>query len=175
MFEIQIFNFFFLFLRFLSDRQSFLCDVPVSIAATSVAVDQYFEINWDWVCCYVFAAVSVNSTGICGALHLADPLEACSSLLNRFRSQEIDTIKFALIIRGKCAFEDKVRNAQDAGFHAVIVYDDRDKGNLVSSESYFALKYYFSESMVLNVHSLVLRERLKELSKFWQMINSVNF
>ncbi|KAL6345430.1 hypothetical protein AAG906_015914 [Vitis piasezkii] len=77
-------------------------------------------------------AVSVNSTGICGALHLADPLEACSSLLNRFRSQEIDTIKFALIIRGKCAFEDKVRNAQDAGFHAVIVYDDRDKGNLVS-------------------------------------------
>ena len=97
---------------------------------------------------------------------MADPLEACSSLLNRFRSQEIDTIKFALIIRGKCAFEDKVRNAQDAGFHAVIVYDDRDKGNLVSSESSFALKYYFSESMVLNVHSLVLRERLKELSKF---------
>ena len=89
-------------------------------------------------------------------MHLADPVDACSSLLNRFGSQEIDRIKFALIIRGKCAFEDKVRIAQDGGFDAAIVYDDRDKGNLVSSKSSFALKYYFSESMVSNGHTLVL-------------------
>lgn len=68
---------------------------------------------------------------------MADPLDACSSLLNRFGSQETDKIKFALIIRGKCAFEDKVRNAQDGGFDAAIVYDDRENGNLVSSESTF--------------------------------------
>lgn len=75
---------------------------------------------------------------------MADPLDACSSLLNRFGSYEIDQKKIALIIRGKCAFDEKVRNAQNGGFDAVIVYDDRDNGNLVSSEwILFSLKSFF--------------------------------
>ena len=39
-----------------------------------------------------------------------------------------------LISRGTCSFEEKVRNAQDAGFQAAIIYDDLDKGNLYSSK-----------------------------------------
>ncbi|KAF8405395.1 hypothetical protein HHK36_010300 [Tetracentron sinense] len=88
-------------------------------------------------------AIGVNSSGICGALHLADPLDGCSSLRNGLRSEETERVRFALIARGKCAFEDKIRNAQDGGFHAAIVYDDRDKRNLVSSELSFALKVLF--------------------------------
>ncbi|KAK6924499.1 PA domain [Dillenia turbinata] len=75
-------------------------------------------------------AVGANNSGICGSLHLADPLDACSSLLNRFESD--GKVRFALIVRGKCAFEEKIRNAQDGGFHAAIVYDDVDKKKLVS-------------------------------------------
>uniref|UniRef100_A0A5B7BSJ6 RING-type domain-containing protein n=1 Tax=Davidia involucrata TaxID=16924 RepID=A0A5B7BSJ6_DAVIN len=77
-------------------------------------------------------AVGVNSSGICGALHLADPLDACSSLLNGFRYDDTPSIRFVLIVRGKCTFEDKIRNAQDGGFHAAVVYDDQDNRNLVS-------------------------------------------
>lgn len=39
-----------------------------------------------------------------------------------------------LISRGTCNFEEKVRNAQDAGFQTAIIYDDQDKGNLYSSK-----------------------------------------
>lgn len=81
-------------------------------------------------------AVGVNRSGICGALHVADPLDACSSLslLNEFGYEYDGTlnINFVLISRGKCSFEDKIRHAQRAGFRAAIVYDDQDKHNLVS-------------------------------------------
>ncbi|XP_043712535.1 receptor homology region, transmembrane domain- and RING domain-containing protein 1 [Telopea speciosissima] len=77
-------------------------------------------------------AVGVNRSGICGALHVADPLDACSSLRNGVDSEANDKVRFALIVRGNCSFEDKVRNAQDGGFRAAIVYDDRDRKNLVS-------------------------------------------
>jgi len=38
-----------------------------------------------------------------------------------------------LVIRGRCQFDDKVRNAQNAGFKAAVVYDNEDNGVLVSS------------------------------------------
>ncbi|XP_042509822.1 receptor homology region, transmembrane domain- and RING domain-containing protein 1-like [Macadamia integrifolia] len=77
-------------------------------------------------------AVGVNRSGICGALYVADPLDACSSLQTSFDSEANDKVRFALIARGNCSFEDKVRNAQEGGFRAAIVYDDRDRKNLVS-------------------------------------------
>lgn len=42
---------------------------------------------------------------------------------------------FVLTIRGGCSFEDKVRNAQKAGFEAAIVYDNEDDGVLVASNN----------------------------------------
>lgn len=75
-----------------------------------------------------------NSSGICGALHVADPLDACSSLLNNgFQFDDPAALKFALIVRGNCTFQDKIRNAQEGGFHAAIVYDDQDQRNLIST------------------------------------------
>ncbi|KAJ8764491.1 hypothetical protein K2173_006231 [Erythroxylum novogranatense] len=76
-------------------------------------------------------ALGLHSSGICGALRMADPLDACSSLHNHFGSNETERVKFALAIRGECSFEDKIRNAQEWGFRAVIVYDDRDQKNLI--------------------------------------------
>ncbi|KAL8510821.1 hypothetical protein ACS0TY_017586 [Phlomoides rotata] len=66
---------------------------------------------------------------ICGNLQVADPLDACSLLLN---VAERDSASIVLIVRGNCAFDDKIRNAQEAGFHAAIVYDDRPNHNRVS-------------------------------------------
>lgn len=40
--------------------------------------------------------------------------------------------RFALIARGNCSFEKKIRIAQDGGFSAAIIYDDKDKGGLYS-------------------------------------------
>ncbi|KAG6647164.1 hypothetical protein CIPAW_07G060000 [Carya illinoinensis] len=76
-------------------------------------------------------AVAISSSGVCGALHVADPPDACSALKFGVRSNETEETRLALIIRGGCTFEGKVRNAQNAGFRAAIVYDDRNKGNLV--------------------------------------------
>ncbi|KAB2036542.1 hypothetical protein ES319_D03G008600v1 [Gossypium barbadense] len=72
-----------------------------------------------------------NNTGVCGALEVADPLDACSPLRNDFGSNQSDSIRFALIIRGDCSFEEKIRNAQNKGFSAAIVYDDKYSNNLV--------------------------------------------
>ncbi|KAL8133224.1 receptor homology region, transmembrane domain- and RING domain-containing protein 2 [Apium graveolens] len=74
----------------------------------------------------------VKGSGECGTLYEADPLDACSPLKNL-----VPTIKegclspFALIVRGGCSFEDKVRLAQIAGFKAAVVYDNED-GDLVA-------------------------------------------
>lgn len=76
-------------------------------------------------------SVSLSSYSVCGVLHVADPLDACSPLRIGIQSNTTKQRKVALIIRGGCAFDDKVRKAQNAGFSATIVYDDRDKGNLV--------------------------------------------
>lgn len=72
----------------------------------------------------------INSSGICGALLVADPLDACSSLVSSVF--QFDHVKFALIVRGNCSFLEKVRNAQLAGFDGAIVFDDQVEKNLIS-------------------------------------------
>ncbi|CAH8281128.1 unnamed protein product [Arabidopsis lyrata] len=76
---------------------------------------------------------SVTKNGICGALYVADPLDGCSPLLHAAASNwtQQSTTKFALIIRGECSFEDKLLNAQNSGFQAVIVYDNIDNEDLI--------------------------------------------
>jgi len=49
---------------------------------------------------------------------------------------------FLLVERGICNFEVKVHNAQDAGFQAVIVYNNEDDRDLVTSESAFGLSLF---------------------------------
>lgn len=75
---------------------------------------------------------SINGSGECGILYLADPLDACSSLLNKVIPGQGASSPFVLMIRGGCTFDDKVRSAQSAGFKAVIIFDDED-GALVAS------------------------------------------
>ncbi|KAI0531024.1 hypothetical protein KFK09_000573 [Dendrobium nobile] len=75
-------------------------------------------------------APSVKGSGECGTLYLAEPLHACSQLKNK--AVEGPLSPFVLIIRGGCEFDDKVRNAQSAGYKAAIVHDNEDSGSLVS-------------------------------------------
>ena len=62
---------------------------------------------------------------------MAEPLDACTPLRNKI--DERSDSAFALIIRGGCTFDDKVRSAQKAGFKAAIVYNDEEHGPLVAS------------------------------------------
>ncbi|KAI4330399.1 hypothetical protein MLD38_028689 [Melastoma candidum] len=72
-------------------------------------------------------AADVSKDGICGALEIADPLDACSPLRNGFASSNVSKgLVFVIIVRGNCSFEEKIVNAQSHGFGAVIVYDDRN-------------------------------------------------
>uniref|UniRef100_A0A7C9AUE2 RING-type domain-containing protein n=1 Tax=Opuntia streptacantha TaxID=393608 RepID=A0A7C9AUE2_OPUST len=79
-------------------------------------------------------APPVSSKGICGKLYIAEPLDACSPLMNKIEQNNSGncTSPFALIIRGVCGFEDKVRRAQKAGFETAIVYDNVDNSPLVA-------------------------------------------
>ncbi|XP_059630902.1 receptor homology region, transmembrane domain- and RING domain-containing protein 2-like [Cornus florida] len=77
-------------------------------------------------------APPVKGSGKGGKLYLAEPLDACSQLTNKVGSSKCNaSLPFALIIRGGCHFEDKVRRAQTAGFKAAIIYDNV-YGDLVS-------------------------------------------
>ncbi|XP_010421852.1 PREDICTED: receptor homology region, transmembrane domain- and RING domain-containing protein 4 [Camelina sativa] len=72
-----------------------------------------------------------------GVLYVAEPLDACSDLVNTVTvvvngSSVSPRPPYVLIIRGGCSFEDKIRNAQKAGYKAAIVYDYEDYGFLVS-------------------------------------------
>lgn len=74
----------------------------------------------------------VKANGICGKLYIAEPLDACSPLTNEVDPGGNYTSPFALIIRGGCSFEDKVKKAQKAGFKAAIIYDNENSGPLVA-------------------------------------------
>ncbi|KAJ0097298.1 hypothetical protein Patl1_29097 [Pistacia atlantica] len=76
-------------------------------------------------------ALDVGRSGTCGALYVADPPEACSSVRNVSTFDESNKIWFALIVRGQCTFEEKILNVQKAGYRAAIVYDDRSKADLL--------------------------------------------
>ncbi|MBA0721227.1 hypothetical protein Golax_008789 [Gossypium laxum] len=84
-------------------------------------------------------APAIEGTGKCGILYLANPLDACSDLSNKVEKGSNITSPFALVIRGGCSFDDKVRRVQKAGFEAAIVYDN-DDGFLVAS--FFVRRYH---------------------------------
>lgn len=71
-------------------------------------------------------APALKGSGECGALYLADPLDACSPLSKVDSTVNATCPPFVLIVRGGCSFEDKVRKAQAAGFKAAIIYDNVD-------------------------------------------------
>ncbi|KAG2331607.1 hypothetical protein Bca4012_018821 [Brassica carinata] len=76
----------------------------------------------------------IKKSDQCGVLYIAEPLDACSDLVNTVTLEEgsITSPPYVLIIRGGCSFEEKIRNAQKAGYKAAIVYDNEDYGFLIS-------------------------------------------
>lgn len=87
-----------------------------------------------WMVVVVFiSAPAIKSSGECGVLYRAEPLDACSPLTNKVQSYMNASNTFVLIIRGGCSFEDKVRRAQKAGYKAAIIYDNEEGGVLVAS------------------------------------------
>ena len=70
-----------------------------------------------------------------GVLYASSPLDACSPLVNVSGPGQTFMPAFLLVERGICNFEEKVRNAQEAGFEAVIIYNNQDDHELVTSES----------------------------------------
>ncbi len=81
-----------------------------------------------------FTAPHIPAGGVEGVLYTADPLDACSPLTNQ--PQGSQPAPFALIARGSCNFDVKVKNAQDAGFAAAIVFNTDDgMDELVTSMS----------------------------------------
>ncbi|BAF10996.1 receptor homology region, transmembrane domain- and RING domain-containing protein 1 isoform X2 [Oryza sativa Japonica Group] len=75
-------------------------------------------------------APGVKGSGFEGVVYTAEPLDACSPLTSK--AEKGPPSPFALIIRGGCTFDEKVKNAQDAGFKAAIVYDNENSGVLIS-------------------------------------------
>lgn len=66
---------------------------------------------------------------------MAKPLDACSPLNTTITRDGETNASFVLTKRGNCTFDEKVKRAQSAGFKAVIVYDNKDGGILVASNS----------------------------------------
>lgn len=79
------------------------------------------------------AAPRVPTSGIVGALHIANPPDACSPLVKPTGERANTAASFVLVQRGQCNFETKVRISQEAGYKAVIVYNDQDDHELITS------------------------------------------
>ncbi|KAH9316731.1 hypothetical protein KI387_025358 [Taxus chinensis] len=93
-----------------------------------------------------------KGSGLCGMLQVAEPLDACSPLRNKAVSGEGLDSPFALIQRGTCSFQTKVRHAQDAGFKAAIVYNNEDKNDLITMDGNsrgITIMRMLSQSMVM--------------------------
>jgi E3 ubiquitin-protein ligase RNF13 len=78
-------------------------------------------------------APRIPAAGIMGVLHKANPQDACSPLVKDPDSQRSLLPPFVVVARGACNFDLKVRHAQEAGFGAVIVYNNVDDHELVTS------------------------------------------
>jgi E3 ubiquitin-protein ligase RNF13 len=75
-------------------------------------------------------ALDVKGTDLIGVVYTAEPLNACTPLT--IKASKGPPSPFVLIIRGGCPFDEKVRNAQDAGFKTAIVYDNKNSAILIS-------------------------------------------
>ncbi|KAF3334208.1 Receptor homology region, transmembrane domain- and RING domain-containing protein 6 [Carex littledalei] len=69
-----------------------------------------------------------------GMLRVAEPLDSCTPLKNHLANSLRSN--FALIIRGGCSFQKKVRSAQAAGFDLAIVYNNKYR----YSELFFSME-----------------------------------
>lgn len=97
----------------------------------------FINLFFCWHECLLVSAPTVKGSGEYGILYLAEPLDACTELTNKVEQLPNASSPFALVVRGGCSFEEKVRRAQKAGFKAVIVYDNEDGGILVASNDQF--------------------------------------
>ncbi|KAJ3679924.1 hypothetical protein LUZ60_016202 [Juncus effusus] len=108
-------------------------------------------------------AVPLDRTWICGSLHVADPIQACSELRKPSNGSVVSSaskLRFVLIVRGTCSFEEKVRNAQNSGFQAALIYNDREMTSLYSM---------VGDATDINIHAVFISrtagETLKRFSK----------
>jgi hypothetical protein len=91
--------------------------------------------NCGWLVIFRLAAPRVPAAGIMGVLHEANPQDACTPLIRDPDSERSLFPPFVVVARGICNFDTKVRHAQEAGFGAVIVYNNADNHELVTSKS----------------------------------------
>lgn len=70
-------------------------------------------------------APHVKGSGVSGSITFGNPADACSSL-------DLSSSTFLLTMRGNCSFEAKARFAQDAGFAAVIIYNNESGSDLLT-------------------------------------------
>ncbi|KAH9686900.1 Receptor region transmembrane domain- and RING domain-containing protein 1 [Citrus sinensis] len=126
---------FLIYLRFINPLQASVVWKPFSVhfSDTPAIRRNFFPKNFLFFS--FLLAIDVARSGICGALHVADPPNACFPLSAVASNETNEINKFVLIIRGQCTFHCKIQNAQAAGYRAAIVYDDRDK--LPKAQSFY--------------------------------------
>ena len=80
------------------------------------------------------AASPLQGSGIDGFVVLGSPAaDACSPLKSR-SDKSGGSSPILLAMQGNCSAETKVRNGQDAGFTAIIIYNNESDSNVTSSE-----------------------------------------
>lgn len=88
--------------------------------------------------CLCYAAPHVKGAGVSGSITFGNPADACSSL-------DLSSSTFLLTMRGNCSFEAKARFAQDAGFAAVIIYNNESGSDLLTSNILLFYNSNFSQ------------------------------
>lgn len=76
--------------------------------------------------------LTVPNHGLRGKLHIAEPLNACKPLTNGPSAKEKNP--FVVIGSGQCNNVLKVKNAQNAGFMAVLLFNVEDEPEFINME-----------------------------------------
>lgn len=130
--------------------------MSISVSATVILIGENITLTYNDIAANF--APRIQSAGICGKLYAAEPIDACSSLTNEVDPSGNYTSPFALIVRGGCSFEEKVRRAQKAGFRVAIVYDNKKDGSLIAMAG---------NSAGINIHAVfVSKASGEELKKY---------
>merc|ERR1719239_572072 len=72
----------------------------------------------------------VPMDGFTGYIEVADPIHACSPLSNAEPDDEHAILLISMGGPSTCDFSDQVFNAQEKGFHAAIIYNNKDSKGL---------------------------------------------
>merc|ERR1719239_212983 len=113
--------------------------------------------------------------GFTGYIEVADPIDACSPLSNAEPDDEHAILLISMGGPSTCDFSDQVFNAQEKGFHAAIIYNNKDSKGLRHMTGVNGGKVNIPSTFFQKQDGLILEQLYKNKTRFVVTIRDTFF